>query len=986
MGKNPFKGLYCYEEADKDIFYGRENEAAELFSLVALNGLTVVFGKSGIGKTSLLNAGLFPLLRVEDKFLPVRMRLDYSPGGLPLLDQVKQAIQRELKKHDIVAIEKGVSELTGSFAEGESLWEYFHRVDHINKSFCGGVGGEAAPPPQEGPSGHLESRLIAAPNFSDSSRDTHHSSLIIHHSTVIPVLVFDQFEELFTIGKHHGEREKLIEELYWLIEDQVPPAVKERVLMNRDMVSYLRAQAVVRVVFGLREDYLPHLNTLKRRIPSIHRVLFRIIHLNGYQAREVMDKSGAFREEKIKQELLLQFYPGDMEPGETVADEKLEVEPALLSLLCYQVFERGVETLSGREKDAILAAFYDQVLGELPRGRELGEWIETHLLTEGGFRTPLYLERAHELRETVDAAVDKKLLRKLYIGEKEHVEIIHDVLAPVIRERRDQRLEEKKRKELEKEMRRKRIITAIISAVGVIGILLAIFAFVQKNRADEQTKITKENLKFANIENKRANELWEVIKKNPQIQEDLSSINLEYEKYCEAVGNRLASESNRILPTDNKKAIRIAETAYKIGSHYPPPAVVQALTAAAYSTQEYPFYTTTLKHNDSVIAIVFPPDGSKILTAYLDDTANLWDLQGKPLTNFTGHFRPLKSVAFSPDGSKILTASTDNTAKLWDLHGKLLAELKGHTENVTSVAFSPDGSKILTASTDNTAKLWDIKGNLLAQLNGHKYDVTGAEFSPDGSNILITSVDGTAKLWDLNGKLLTDFRGYVNVVTSAVISPGGSSILTASSDGTAKLWDSQGNLMINLKGHKNSLTSAVFSPEGTIILTTSWDGTAKLWDLHGNLLVDLKGHTMGVYSSLFSPDGSKILTASLDKTAKLWDLNGNLLVDIKGNTDSVIRAVFSSDGKKILTASGDNTAKLWDLQGNLLADLKGHTDRVNSAVFSPDGKRIVTASNDGTAIIWLTPEGIMEYLKTAPIPKLTQKEKDELGIAGFKIN
>ena len=172
-GKNPFKGLYCYEEDDKDIFFGRENEAAELFSLVVLNGLTVVFGKSGIGKTSLLNAGLFPLLREEEKFLPVRMRLDYSPGGLPLLDQVKQAIQRELKKHDIVAIEKGESELAGSFAEGESLWEYFHRVDHINsKTF----------------------HLLRAK--SQELRADSKSPL----PTVIPVLVFDQFEELFTIG------------------------------------------------------------------------------------------------------------------------------------------------------------------------------------------------------------------------------------------------------------------------------------------------------------------------------------------------------------------------------------------------------------------------------------------------------------------------------------------------------------------------------------------------------------------------------------------------------------------------------------------------------------------------------------------------------------------------------------------------------------------------------------------------------------------
>jgi WD40 repeat protein len=115
-------------------------------------------------------------------------------------------------------------------------------------------------------------------------------------------------------------------------------------------------------------------------------------------------------------------------------------------------------------------------------------------------------------------------------------------------------------------------------------------------------------------------------------------------------------------------------------------------------------------------------------------------------------------------------------------------------------------------------------------------------------------------------------------------------------------------------------------------------------------------------------------------------MSGKLLTDVKGHTAWVNSAVFSSDGSKILTASLDKTAKLWDLNGKLLADLRSHTDWVNSAVFSPDGKRIVTASNDCTVIIWPTPELIMEWLKTAPIPKLTQKEKEELGIAGFKID
>jgi WD40 repeat protein len=66
--------------------------------------------------------------------------------------------------------------------------------------------------------------------------------------------------------------------------------------------------------------------------------------------------------------------------------------------------------------------------------------------------------------------------------------------------------------------------------------------------------------------------------------------------------------------------------------------------------------------------------------------------------------------------------------------------------------------------------------------------------------------------------------------------------------------------------------------------------------------------------------------------------------------------------------------------GKKIADLAGHQSYVVSAVFSPDGKKIVTASWDGTAKIWLTPEGIIDWLKTANIYKLTQKDLVELGI------
>ena len=63
-----------------------------------------------------------------------------------------------------------------------------------------------------------------------------------------------------------------------------------------------------------------------------------------------------------------------------------------------------------------------------------------------------------------------------------------------------------------------------------------------------------------------------------------------------------------------------------------------------------------------------------------------------------GHTGTVNSAVFAPDGGRILTASSDNTARLWDRDGKALGTLEGHTNWIRSAAFSPDGGRILTLS------------------------------------------------------------------------------------------------------------------------------------------------------------------------------------------------------------------------------------------------------------------------------------------------
>ena len=141
--EHPWPGLAAYDEASRDFFHGRKREALELLRLIRLASLTALYGKSGLGKSSLLQAGLFPLLR-EQHYLPVYLRIDFSDGATDPLEQVARRLEEEVARAGAECPERN---------QGETLWEYLHRE-------------------------HLE--IWSKDNF-----------------LLIPVLVFDQFEEMF---------------------------------------------------------------------------------------------------------------------------------------------------------------------------------------------------------------------------------------------------------------------------------------------------------------------------------------------------------------------------------------------------------------------------------------------------------------------------------------------------------------------------------------------------------------------------------------------------------------------------------------------------------------------------------------------------------------------------------------------------------------------------------------------------------------------
>ena len=371
-------------------------------------------------------------------------------------------------------------------------------------------------------------------------------------------------------------------------------------------------------------------------------------------------------------------------------------------------------------------------------------------------------------------------------------------------------------------------------------------------------------------------------------------------------------------------------------------------------------------HTDSTTYAAFDDYDELVVTASLDGTARLWEAAtGAGIAVLDGHTDGLNSAAFNYIGDRVVTASRDGTARLWNVDtGAEIATLEGHTSGVVFAAFNEDDDRIVTVSYEDKApKLWDAAtGTEITGLGSHRQNIMSAAFSSSGDSLVTASLDNTARLWDAGtGSEIAVLEGHTDGLVSAAYNTAGDRVVTSSLDNTARIWEAAtGAEIAVLEGHTYYVWSAAYNHVGDRVVTASGDKTARLWDVpsHGGIAM-LEGHANGVTAAAFNTGGDKLVTASWDFTARLWDAATGGEIDVlKGHTAGVTDAAFNTAGDRVVTASRDNTARLWDTAtGAVVAVLEGHTDEVLSAAFNAAGDRVVTASGDSTERLWDTATG-----------------------------
>lgn len=500
MAENTFLGLQPYTEDDAYRFKGRTEESQELFRLIVRNDFTVCYAESGEGKTSLLNAGVFPLLR-ENMYFPIAITFtsdDYQVTP----DNFSTIIDRCIK---------------------DSITEYNEKNKGINVEY------RLCSTDFQG----LDCQIELQEELSKYSwwklRNYKPQAMGL---TFTPVFVFDQFEEVFNMPGSIVWTKKFFDWLEDVSSDSCPDEIAKKIraiIGTNAAFPTIKEEKDFKAVFSLRKEFIGELDywgMQKCFIPSLKDNRYCLKALTYEGAKKVMTQQERFDEEKVEQILTHFVKQYSREPEKTIK-EQLPIIPALLLSVVCDSWEKDISSFArlssdeiGQSLNKIIEKFYDDtidaVIKELshqnasPSDSDFirkdidvamfdlvdvnGKRVRVKAVTTLG---TISMENKKRFSETLPIVKYKEIINRhrivkvTKIDGEDYVEIVHDSLCPIIAKRREMRLAEEAKEREERLLReqtrklRKRLTLFSLLAIVVIG-LMALFLWLQRETMTER--------------------------------------------------------------------------------------------------------------------------------------------------------------------------------------------------------------------------------------------------------------------------------------------------------------------------------------------------------------------------------------------------------------------------------------------------------------------------------------------------------------------
>jgi WD40 repeat protein/transcriptional regulator with XRE-family HTH domain/energy-coupling factor transporter ATP-binding protein EcfA2 len=1022
----PYRGLSGFQPEHARWFHGREAMTAATVHEVRANGVVVVVGASGSGKSSLLRAGLVPELGTvgPDDSPAWRIAL-LTPGPKPFA--ALAAACAELWEAPVEELITAARETPSDFLSvlGD-LWRGIDEdgrlllvIDQLEEVFtackdpierrlfleavCPEIAEtEVGTTGSEPTAGRVAVAFGLRADFYEQALEAPTLARLLQNAQVVVAPMSRAelrraiTEPARTVGVafEEGLADLLMQELAPAAPDPgaahdpgALPLLGHALLAtwNRRSRGILSAAAyrdtggIGGAVARTAEDVFSRLTDDQQQLAR--RMFLRLVH--------VSDRTADTRRRATRVELVPN--PASVRGSSTSAATTEQVDVVLEAFVENRLLTSSTETVEIAHEALLTAwprlrSWVEEDRTGLRLHRKLGDAAAAW---EENGRQPHHLYRGPDLSAADDWLADPTHASALNTAEREFLEQSSDLELVEHRARR-------------RRARHLRQYAASLTVLVVLAALLASYAFEQRSTANEQRKIAT-------------------------VQRD------------SAISRQVAIEADQVRSTDTALAAQLAVAAYRISP------TVEARSALLDS---YLVPTTTRVRTTSTVvqAVAVAPDTRTMATSGVGGTAELWDLTDPQRPTLlaplpTGSGQTLFTAAFSPDGHTLALGGAGptqgtSTLVLWDVSDRnrprLLGKLSGFTNTVYSAAFSSDGRLLAAGSADDTVRLWDVSapanpqpvggplagfsnyvqavafsptGHLLAAgsrdlsvrlwdltdpaaphpaggpLTGPTKPVYSLAFAPDGRRLAEGSGDHSVRLWDVSdpakptatGPVFTGPASWVNALT---FNADGTELAAGGSDSKVWIWDTATGAVLAALPHPGPVAAATFLPHRATVLTGSADGYARLWQLPGPVVGP-------VGASVFTTTITRkhlLLSSSTTTATYMWDVSdprapkqiGQPLTAPPGTSPFSGALTTNPDGSLLAEGSNDGTVRLWDLAdpshpSMLPGVLTGLGSPVETLAFSPDGRTLVAGANENTIRLW----DVGDHTKPRALPVLT---------------